>query len=65
MARYTTGDTHMSDPRPQEDGPPESPVPGDGRARVFGLPVIYIVLIAFAILIALLAWFDISGGSVM
>jgi type VI protein secretion system component VasF len=55
----------MSDPHPPDGAPQEPPVPTDQRARWFGLPVIYIVLIAFAILIALLAWFDIIGGSVM
>lgn len=55
----------MSDPRPPDGAAQEPQGPGDQRARLFGLPVIYIVLIAFAILIALLAWFDIIGGSVM
>jgi len=55
----------MPDSRPPDGAPPESPAPSEQRARLFGLPVIYIVLIAFAILIALLAWFDIIGGSVM
>jgi hypothetical protein len=55
----------MSEPRPPAGAPPEPPAPAEQRERRFGLPVIYILLIAFAILIALLAWFDISGGSVM
>jgi hypothetical protein len=55
----------MSDPRPPEGAPQDPQVSRHPPARLFGLPVIYIVLIAFAILIALLAWFDIIGGSVM
>jgi hypothetical protein len=55
----------MPDPPPPEGAPTELPAHSEQRARLFGMPVVYIVIIAFAILIALLAWFDIIGGSVM
>lgn len=32
-------------------------------ARLFGIPVIYLALVVFMIIIAILAWFDLLNGS--
>lgn len=64
----------QTDPPTTVEEPPVPPVsdetqmpqPGmDTKLRLFGIPVIYIVLILFALVIALLAWSGFVSGDML